>query len=111
MNLNAPQRLLLRQDRELHESKSPKQVILARLLKVFLGSVAIVGVMSVLLYLAGGTAYILFIPFGVGIILGNSATNLGNLMRRAASWSVVEEITNWPKVYEMLDDKDETQNK
>jgi hypothetical protein len=43
--------------------------------------------------------------------LGNSASNLGTVMRRLAGWAVVEEITNWPKVYEMLDQKNLPQRK
>jgi len=103
MTLNKFQRLFLGQYRELHEAASPKRVIFVRLLKVFLGSVVIVGAMAVLLLFAGGSAFAIFVPFGVGLILGNSASNLGALMRRVAAWSVVEEITNWPKVYELLD--------
>ena len=105
MTLNKSQLLLLRQYRELHEATSPKQVVLVRMLKVFLGSMVIAGAMPALLYFAGSPGYAILIPFGVGLILGNSATNLGALMRRVAGWAVVDEITNWPKVYEMLDDK------
>ena len=106
MTLNKPQRLFLRQYRELHQATSPKRVILSRLIKVFLGSVVMLVAMAVLLYLAAGSALALFLPFGVGLILGNSASNVGAFMRRVASWSVVEEITNWPKVYELLGEED-----
>jgi hypothetical protein len=70
---------------------------------MFLGVVLTAGVMAVLLLFVAGPALAIFIPFGVGLILGNSASNLGALLRRGAAWSVVEEITNWPKVYELLD--------
>jgi hypothetical protein len=103
MTPNKFQRLFLRQYRELHEAPSPKRVILIRQLRVFLGAVLMVGGMAVLLLFVAGPALAIFIPFGVGLILGNSASNLGALFRRGAAWSVVEEITNWPKVYELLD--------
>ena len=101
MTLNKPQRLLPRQYRELHEATSPKRVIFIRLLKVFLGSMLMAAAMAVLLYLAAGTALVLFVPFAAGLILGNTSTHLGALMRQVASWSVVEEITDWAKVYEL----------
>jgi len=103
MTPNKLQLLFLRQYRELHEAASPKRVILIRQLRVFLGAVLMVGVMAVLLLFVQGPAVAIFVPLGVGLILGNSACNLGILLRRGGAWPVVEEITNWPKVYELLD--------
>lgn len=77
------------------------------MLRSFLGAVVIVAVMSVLLYFMVAGALVIFIPFGAGILLGNSASQLGDLMRRTMAWDVVEEITDWPKVYELLGDKEQ----
>ncbi len=84
--------------------------MMMRMLKVFFGSVVIVGATAALLYFAGSPGCAILISFGAGLILGNSAGNLGALARRAAAWTIIEEITNWPKVYEMLDDKRQERN-
>lgn len=62
--------------------------------------------MSVLIYFTDTGALHLFIPAAVGLVLGNSATQLGDLIRRMRAWDVVEEITDWKKVYELLGDED-----
>jgi hypothetical protein len=106
MTPNKFQRLFLRQYRELHESKSWKRIILSRMLQSFLGAVIICFVMGVLLYFTDTGAFHFFLPLGVGLVLGNSATHLGDLMRRMMAWGIVEEITNGRKVDELLQDKD-----
>ena len=105
MTPNKFQRLFLRQYRELHEATSPRRVILLRQLRVFIGAVLLAGVMVGLLLFVPSPAVAIFVPFGIGLILGNSASNLGMLLRRGGAWPVVEEITNWPRVYELLDAK------
>ncbi len=106
MTANKFEQLFLRQYRELHESKSRKGVILGRMLRSFLGAVVICVVMGGFLYFTDTGAFHLFIPLGVGLVLGNSATQLGDLLRRMKAWDTIEEITDWPKVYELLGDKD-----
>src|ERR1043166_7959456 len=103
MKTNKFQRLFLRQYRELHEAKSPRRVIVMRMLAVFLGSVTIMLIVALcVLFLAGSPTSLIFISFGAGLIQGNSASHMGTLMRSSAAWAIVEEITNWPKVYELL---------
>jgi hypothetical protein len=102
MTPNKSQRLFLRQYRELHESRSPKRVLLDRILMSCLGSVGIVVVMAMLLYFASPGALQFFVPFAAGLLVGNSASQLGGLMRRMMAWDVVEQITDWPKVYGLL---------
>ena len=105
MTPNKFQRLFLRQYQELHESKSRKAVLLIRILKSSVGSLLLATVAAVPLYSADPEAVRFFVPLAVGIILGNFATRLGDLMRRMAAWNVVEEITHWPKVYQLLDER------
>jgi len=71
----------------------------------FLGAVIIAVVISTFLYFADAGAFHIFIPLAVGLVLGNSASQLGSIMRRIMACDVVEEITDWPKVYELLGDK------
>jgi hypothetical protein len=110
MTPNKFQRLFLRQYRELHESKARKRVLLVRMFMSLLGSVAIIAVMSVFLYFADVGAFQIFVPLGAGLVLGNSASQFGSLIRRTMAWDVVEEITDWVRVYELLGEREQDGN-
>src|SRR5436190_13339605 len=107
MTPNKFQRLLLRQYRELHEAPAPTKIMLARMIKNVIGATVILAIMLVVLLLLKNPFLSAMIPFAVGLILGNSAADLGALMRRAGAWPVVEQITNWEKVYALLGGKNE----
>lgn len=111
MTPNKFEHLILWQYRELHEAKSPKRVLLVRQLWVFLGGTLIVSALAVPFLFVESRAFTLVIAFGIRLIGGNSASNLGAIMRRKQAWSLVEEITNWPRVYELLKGIEDKRNR
>ena len=99
------QRLFLQQYRELHEAPAPRKIMLTRSVKILIGSTIIVLIMLLVLLFLKNPFLSAMIPFAVGLVLGNSAADLGAVMRRAGAWPIVEQITNWEKVYALLDGK------
>ena len=103
MTPNKFQRLLLRQYRQLHEARSPGTIVLSSIVNIMISSLIIAVAAVLLLWLSENPFLAAFIHFAAGLVLGAMAVNLGLWVRRAAAWKIVEEITNWDRVYELLD--------